>query len=161
MSGLPKNKPEDIWKFIDQRGEDECWPWKSSIQGGYGSFRISGKYYKAHRVVFFVIYGTIELTAPKSNHDHGFVLHRCDNPVCCNPKHLFLGDINANMRDKVAKGRQSRSRGELHPSSVLMNADALRVREAALFGAKPRDLAEAYGVDVFNIYPIIRGCTYI
>lgn len=162
MSGLPKNLPSDVWKYVEKRGPDECWPWKSSVQGGgYGAFRINGRYYKSHRVVFSVMHGGIDLAAPESNYEHGFVLHRCDNPICCNPAHLFLGDVNANMRDKVSKGRQSRSRGELHPSSVLTNADAERIREAASFGATPRDMAAAYGVSIFRLYPIIRGETYL
>lgn len=159
--GRKANKPEDVWKFITKRGENECWLWQSSLHtGGYGAFRIKQKYYKAHRVVYFVSKGGIELRAPESNYSHDHVLHTCDNPGCCNPKHLFLGDIFVNMADKVSKGRQSRMRGDSHPSASLTNSDAERIREAALFGAKPKDLASVYGVSIWSIYPIIRGETY-
>ncbi len=158
--GRKANKPEDVWKFIDKRAADECWPWLSSKSGPYGAFRVKQKYYKAHRVVYFVRNGGIELNAPESNYSHEHVLHACDNPICCNPSHLFLGDIFVNMADKVSKGRQYRGTGELATNAALSNEDAVRIREASLFGAKPKDLASSYGVSVFTIYPIIRGERY-
>ncbi len=159
--GRKANKPEDVWKFVDKRGADECWPWISSKgRDGYGAFRIKCRYYKAHRVTYFVEKGGIELAAPESNYSHEHVLHSCDNPSCCNPSHLFLGDIFANMADKVSKGRQSCIGGEVHYSSRLTNADAERIREAAMFGARAKDLASSYGVGLHVVYPIIRGETY-
>lgn len=108
--GLPKNRPQDVWKNIEKRGADECWPWMAALSnGGYGVFRIEGRYYKAHRVVYSLSHPTFELSAPRSNYEKGFVLHRCDNPRCCNPKHLYLGDIFDNMKDKVARGRCGRT----------------------------------------------------
>lgn len=104
--GLPRNSPQDVWKKIERRGPDECWPWKGTKDGGgYGVFRIHGHYYKAHRVVFSLECQPINLVAPKSQYQQGFVLHTCDNRYCCNPKHLYLGDIWDNMQDKVDRGR--------------------------------------------------------
>src|ERR1700744_6262284 len=107
--GLPKNKPEDVWKKIDKRGPDDCWNWTAAKQGGgYGAFRIEGKYYKAHRVVYSLVHEPIDLRAPEDKYSHALVLHHCDNPSCCNPKHLFLGDLFYNARDKVARNRSLR-----------------------------------------------------
>lgn len=105
--GLPPNRPIDVWKKIDKRGADECWPWIGSTHRGYGAFRLEGRYYKAHRIVYSLEREPIDLTAPGDRYQKSFVLHTCDNPPCCNPKHLYLGDIRDNMRDKVQRNRCS------------------------------------------------------
>jgi hypothetical protein len=107
--GLPRNKPSDVWKYVSKGLEDECWNWTAGKQGTYGAFRIEGKYYKAHRVVYAIARGHIALEGPLSQYDKTHVLHTCDNPLCCNPKHLYLGDIWDNMRDKVMRNRQART----------------------------------------------------
>lgn len=157
----PVNTLEDVWRYVEKRGPDECWPWTSNkTGGGYGSFTVNYKGYKAHRIVYFLTFGGIKLAAPKSNYSKQFVLHRCDNPPCCNPAHLFLGCILKNMADKVAKNRQHHPRGELQGRATLSNADAVRIREAALFGAKPKDLAPCYGTAIANIYRVLQGRTF-
>ena len=103
--GLPRNSPEDVWKFIDKRGPDECWIWTGGKQSGYGAFRIRGVYYKAHRIVYSLTHERIDWTAPDSNYEQGFILHHCDNRSCCNPAHLYRGSIWENMKDKVDRGR--------------------------------------------------------
>jgi hypothetical protein len=162
MAGLPKNKPEDVWKYVKIRSPNECWPYLGTIaHGGYGQIRIDNKYYKAHRIVYFLSRGGIQLNAPRNQYVKEFVLHHCDRRDCCNPDHLYLGDIWDNMRDKVSRGRQFRARGEIHVKSKLTNADAARVREALLFGAKRRDLENTYGVGDHVIEHIARRETYL
>ena len=106
--GLKPNKPEDIWWRILKGADHECWNFVGGKQGGYGAFRVQGVYYKAHRVAYFLTYGNISLRAPDDRYSKEQVLHKCDNRECCNPNHLYLGDIWDNMRDKVERGRQSR-----------------------------------------------------
>lgn len=75
-----------------------CWQWFAGFdQRGYGVFNIKSKPQKAHRVSYRIHVGKI----PTKAH----VLHRCDNPACVNPKHLFLGDQNINMKDMASKNR--------------------------------------------------------
>jgi len=81
-----------------------CWGWKGSKNpGGYGKItvRIEGKpiTISAHRLAYTAYRGDIPLGK--------LVLHRCDNPACTNPDHLFLGTHQDNMKDKIAKGRCS------------------------------------------------------
>lgn len=74
-----------------------CWEWKAArAPQGYGKFKAFGQTL-AHRVSFIVHRGPLN--------DQICVLHKCDNPPCVNPDHLFLGDRKANNRDRQQKGR--------------------------------------------------------
>lgn len=77
---------------------DECWLWQSvHSSSGYGKFKLYGKMERAHRVAWLLPYGAI----PVGQH----VLHRCDNPPCVRPDHLFLGTNRDNIQDRTIKGR--------------------------------------------------------
>jgi hypothetical protein len=77
---------------------DDCMVWRGARNGcGYGAKRIGGKVRSTHRLAWEWANGTIP--------DGMCVLHRCDNPPCCNPSHLFLGTVADNNRDRKAKGR--------------------------------------------------------
>lgn len=103
-----KTPAERFWEKVDKRDPDECWLWRGTTRGRgdirYGVISLGGVDVAAHRFSYALAFGQI----PQSSdpRDYG-VLHRCDVPLCCNPRHLFLGDHQANMDDKVAKGRQA------------------------------------------------------
>ena len=85
-----------FWSKVE-RG-DGCWHWRGAAErSGYGSFRFRGRAQRAHRVSWVLTNGTIA--------EGMHVLHRCDNPACVRPDHLFLGTHQDNMDDKSAKGR--------------------------------------------------------
>ena len=87
-AGRPANTAEVLWSKVDKKGEDECWPWLGYSNGKYGRTEINDKSYYAHRVIFDLVNpGIINLNAPKNTDEHGFIMHSCDNPICCNPKH--------------------------------------------------------------------------
>ena len=98
-----------------------CWVWTGTRSpSGYGGFG-SPKYgkYGAHRIAYMLAFGD----------DPGplFVLHRCDNPPCVRPEHLFVGTPLDNMRDAVSKNRQAR--GERVGLSKLTAAHVATIRE--------------------------------
>lgn len=117
---MKKNTPQDVWRFIAVRGEDECWQWtgrKTTVKdgNGYGYIAFGGKSYVAHRVVYALsVDSGIGYSAPKNKKERGFVLHHCDNRTCCNPKHLFLGNYDDNNKDAARKGRSNAKRGSEH-----------------------------------------------
>jgi len=92
---------------------DHCWEWQGSKRRGYGRFNIGGRLRHAHHVAWRFIKG--DFPADKQ------VLHRCDNPGCVNPEHLFIGTIKDNMQDMLAKGRGNKASGENHGSKTHPN----------------------------------------
>ena len=106
-AGRPANTPEVLWSKVDKKGLDECWEWKGTKNtGGYGRTQINGMSYYAHRVIFNLANpNTITLAGPKNRKAFVFLMHTCDNPPCCNPKHLIVADQKANMKDRKEKNR--------------------------------------------------------
>lgn len=89
---------EDILKHCDKRGPDECWPWTGTMRNnGYGAIRFQRIEMVATRAVMTAIHGPIPGDL--------IVCHKCDNPPCVNPKHLFIGTYRDNVLDMLAKGR--------------------------------------------------------
>jgi hypothetical protein len=85
---------EEFWEWVDIRGDDDCWEWKRSrFPDGYGQVNHT----VAHRIAWEMTNGPIP--------EGLWVLHKCDNPPCCNPNHLFLGTVKDNVHDAMRKGR--------------------------------------------------------
>lgn len=97
--------PIEVAFWAQVRRDEACWEWQAARNsGGYGWFRFgpSRTSTGAHRVAYELVNGPIPAGLG--------VLHRCDNPPCCNPAHLFLGTNQDNVTDKVNKGRHPNSR---------------------------------------------------
>ena len=89
-----------FWGKVAKRDGEECWEWQGSRKGGgYGSIGIKGGTVAAHRASWVLTNGAIP--------DNLWVLHKCDNPPCVRPDHLFLGTRLDNVRDMCAKGRNA------------------------------------------------------
>lgn len=134
---------------------DACWPWtgaKRSGAQGYGNFKIQSYVaVRAHRVSYALYYGQ----SPGGL----LVCHKCDNPVCVNPSHLFLGTVQDNSDDMKRKGRAARrdQRGERNGAAKLTEADVSKVRQLIDAGQTNVAIAERFGVTHQLISRIRRG----
>lgn len=132
--------------------ESGCHEWQGCRQRkGYGRFGITpGQTVQAHRFAYELAYGSFP--------EDLCVLHRCDNPACCNPEHLFLGTRIDNNVDMRAKGRGSTPpllRGTRNPRAKLTEADVLEIRRRhATREFKTVDLAAGFGVSTHAIEAI-------
>ena len=129
-----------------------CWLWMGGTNvWGYGLMSLGRKVdgaTSAHRVSYKIYKGE-----PGSLH----VLHKCDNRLCVNPDHLFLGTAKDNCQDKVAKGRQQDQSGANGSNAKLTDADVEDIRTGRLRGS---DFARLYGVSPQSICDIQKGRTW-
>jgi hypothetical protein len=146
---------DQLWRRVDRSGgPDACWEWQGrNIRDGYGRLCVNRRNIGAHQLAYILTIGPI----PEVD-DGGepiFVLHSCDNRLCCNPAHLFLGTNGDNVRDMVAKGRQA-----AHPGMAvrkLSEPEVRTIRERfAQGGTTKRALAREYGVMAATVTAIVE-----
>ncbi|ATW62961.1 endonuclease [Corynebacterium phage phi674] len=144
-----------FWRHIDVQGENECWNWlKSGASHGYGMFNFGGratvKKLRAHRVAYSLASGEFP---PEM-----VVRHICDNPKCCNPKHLELGTKAENSADMVQRGRSYKQPGR---RLAKLNAqDVVNLRRRAKTGETVLSLATEYGIHERTARYAIMGKTW-
>jgi hypothetical protein len=160
--GKPANIPEVLWSKVDKRSENECWEWKGyKNHQGYGRTWINDKGYYAHRVIYSLVYpNSINLNAPSSTNETGFLLHTCDNPSCCNPKHLWVGNHADNMADKAAKGRSPDFNGGKGPRCKLTMEQAREARLLRKTGMTIPQLMEKFNLSRASMKTLLRGDSY-
>lgn len=114
---LPAVTVDRFWAKVRRRAPDQCWLWTGSRNNlGYGRFQPPGRSTaNASRVSYEIANGPIE--SPRI-----FVCHRCDNPPCVNPAHLFLGTALENTRDAMQKGRLRQRSPRRRPHAALGEA---------------------------------------
>jgi hypothetical protein len=147
-----------FWSKVDKT--DGCWNWKAAVWNGYGNFRVKsyGSMARSHRVAWELTFGEIP--------DRMCVCHKCDNRICCNPSHLFLGTQGDNVRDMDLKGRRGKYHGQYdgeRGGKVKLNE--LQVRIIRRFDEEPRILRQIDVADIFNVtqatvWRIFRGITW-
>lgn len=170
------SRSERFWARVDRSGGAEaCWPWIGCHNGpGYGQVRWDGRQQGAHRIAWEERNGPIP--------ERLLVCHRCDNPPCCNPAHMFLGTVRDNAADMLRKGRaasgeahgakfsgdrngartkpERHPHGERHPDAKLKESDVLRILTLARNGVPQRVLAAEYGVRPSTISSVVTRTSW-
>lgn len=136
---------ERFWARVSM--SDGCWIWTGSKIRGYGRFKESGQSFLAHRTAFTFANGPIP--------NGLFICHRCDNPPCVRPSHLFPGTPGDNSRDRTAKGRSARGAKNSH--ARLTEGQVLRVRELASEGLSQAAIGTLFGVGQTTVSAIVIG----
>jgi hypothetical protein len=153
---------------ISKSDETGCWEWTAGKTGkGYGAFSINGKNRPAHRVSYELFKEPIP--------DGLFICHRCDNPGCVNPGHLFLGTHQDNMDDRSAKGRTpplpnthsnqewnlkrilSMPKGSDNHATRYSDEKVLQIHELRKTGIGPKPISEALGIPEMFVQDVIYG----
>jgi hypothetical protein len=136
---------ERFWRRVDRSGA--CWLWLGSRhRQGHGYASLNGRVQYAHRVSWQLTHGPI----PEGH----VVCHKCDNPPCVNPDHLFVGTQGDNVRDARAKGRMTT---ETMRSAKLSTENVLTVRDMLASGTTQSAVAAAMGVTRSCIGLIAQG----
>ncbi len=155
---LTQKDIERFWSHVNiSPNLDDCWEWqRKRMEDGYGHFTLRiakgrTRHLVAPRVAFFL---SRQFWPPL------FVLHHCDNPPCCNPSHLFMGDTKINMEDAKAKGRLPRGvnhHTKKHPEKILKGSQrywqaklteksVLEIRRRVSDGERQAVMVREYGV---------------
>lgn len=180
-----------FWAKVNKQGalhcvlKTRCWEWTAATDGrGYGTFKVMNprRQICAHRMSWELENGPI----PRGDGYHGAcVLHRCDNPVCVRPAHLFLGTVGDNVRDMFAKGRSKTllipghslspkgddhwarrcpgrvRRGSGHGLSKVTEDDVRKIRRLYAAGEKTQvELGRVFGISHVAVGMIVRRKTW-
>lgn len=129
--------------------EKGCWEWqKYKDKSGYGNTTICGNVYRIHRLVYFAC-NDFNLCDSKV-----FICHRCDNRICCNPAHLFIGNAEINMRDASLKDRL---RWGINSPRCKFETDRVReIFELFNSGMRRLEIAKKLGMSSTNVNMILR-----
>ena len=150
---------ERFWKKVDRREPDECWPWLGGLGNkGYGKIKLQGTRIdvQAHLMAFELANGLL----PSGK----VVCHTCDNPPCCNSRHLWAGTHRDNQLDMISKGRQrsgaSDRWGTRNPRAKLTDEQLLLVRRMINGGLGNTEIAKSFPVTHHTISLIRLGKRY-
>jgi len=133
--------------------ENGCWEWTGAhIPAGYGFIGSCYKMYYTHRLAYELWNGPIG--------EKMYVCHKCDNPPCCNPEHLFLGTSQDNTLDMLRKGRCQAPKGEAHWNATMTIEKIIQVKEMLREKIKGVVIADAMGISQQMVSNIKRGKTW-
>lgn len=139
-----------FWRHVQKT--DGCWCWTAALnrENGYGRFKVHGKMVGAHRFSYMLSYGPIP---------EGLVIcHKCDNPPCVRPDHLFPGTHKDNGRDKVEKGRALS--GIRNAFAKLTDEQVSEIRHLDISGIPQREIALRFSLAQTTVSRIVRASAW-
>jgi len=148
---MNKETKERFWNKVNIRSKNECWEWQGYINTRkYGLFGFKGKLIRVHRFAW--------LTEHKTIPEGLWVLHKCDNTICVNPNHLFLGTHKDNMIDMTRKTRQAY--GENHSQNKLTDKQVIEIRSQVKKRGDQARLARKFNVSEETISSVFLRKTW-
>ena len=157
------NSKKRLLSFVQKDKKTKCWNWTGATKKfGYGYLIVgsrtdgSRKTVTAHRYAFSIFN---EMEIPKGE----WVLHKCDNPSCINPKHLYLGNRSQNVKDREERGRNKvpNLKHENHPNSKLNWEKVNYIRTSYKKRGDVYRLAKKFSVDHHTVSDILRMKTWV
>jgi len=148
-SGVYKRKSlsQRFWEKVDRQTKDKCWNWLGATNWGYGVFGSRKNLIEhAHRTSWKLHFGEIP--------EGLLVCHKCDNRLCVNPSHLFLGTQEDNMKDMVRKNRSAK--GENHSQAKLNRKQVKMIRELYKKQVSQAELAARFNIDSSHVSNIVN-----
>ena len=145
-----------FWSKVDKSsGPEGCWPWiAGTYNNGYGCVFWNGRGLRAHRVSWQI--ARCE-EIPKGM----LVCHSCDNRLCVNPRHLFLGTCKDNTRDMISKGRRATQKGESNGDVKIDTAAVKEIRASFNSGMTLVQISAKTGVPYANVWCIVNRKTWV
>lgn len=150
---IEKNKVRFYSKIGTHDADTGCWPWIGPVtRGGYGNFFFMGKQSRASRVSYKIHKGEIP---------SGMVVcHKCDNPKCVNPDHLFLGSHKDNIADMLLKGRGKKGNpniaGENNKTAKLSVSEIIEIRRLSNEGVSKAEIGRMFGIRDSHVCKIVQ-----
>jgi len=137
---------DKFWAMVAVSSSDACWVWVGRRDKyGYGVFSVNGKQVGAHRVSWSLANGEIQ--------DGMHILHRCNNPSCVNPSHLYAGTHRQNMDDMIAAGSK---KGVKNGQAKLTDKDVVAIRKKCAAGSTMAEMSREYGMSFMAISNLVH-----
>lgn len=152
---MKPGKIERFWNKVEIIPFHPCWEWTGAKvrPNGHGILKFGNKKWLAHRLSYSIHKGKIP--------DGLFICHKCDNPPCVNPYHLYAGTNQDNMNDKKARGRSGSLKKERHGRAKLTQVQVDEIRLQYKKGIRQYVLAKAYGISGNQINLIVHMKAWI
>ncbi|WP_395393123.1 HNH endonuclease [Novosphingobium sp. BL-8A] len=149
----PRGKVADFCRFMGfvtiPECAGDCWIWHGGTnEQGYGHFKVRQTTIRAHRWIYSYVYGLTQ--------SDQVIRHKCDTPSCVNPLHLEVGTASENMRDMVARGRNSDRKGDRHPMAKIDAKQALEIRRLYDIGHRQSQIADTFGISRALVGKVVR-----
>lgn len=156
VGSLLESNPGEFWKrfwsrVVKQEGEDACWEWVGATwqNGRYGKVNSGGKHLRAYHLPWELENGKI----PKGM----CACHKCDNPACVRPSHIFIGSKSDNFKDMHQKGRAKIEKGTERYNSKLDPGKVREIRKLSSEGIGTCELSRRFNVNTGTIANIKNG----
>lgn len=146
MGCVFKMNAKTFWSKVNKGSESECWPWNGA-GGRYGHLNFEGKFIKSHRMAYILTYGRPA---------QGLcICHKCDNPRCCNPNHLFTGTHKENSQDAVNKGRLNGRNSPIKFPTIIVEEALRRIAN----GESQTSVGKSFGISSAHMSYLVNGKT--